>query len=303
MFGTIFNIQSFSIHDGPGIRDVIFLKGCSLRCQWCSNPESQLAAPELSHNRSRCLGIAQCGACVKACPNGVMQATSENLPNPDRDLCKSCGACVNACPAKAMRMMGTLVSVEELSDRIHKNDSFYVHSEGGVTLGGGEPLFQADFAAELLTRLGKEGVHRAVETAGHVPFDAFEKVCPELDLLIFDQKHSNSAEHKKWTGAGNELILDNLHRVAQAFPSLPILVRTPVIPGVNDAETTITAITETLKPLKSVIKYELLPYHRFGKAKYMQHGREYPFDGPKDVDKNRVASLQKIADTIELMHA
>jgi len=251
----------------------------------------------------RCLGVDKCGACIEACPNGAMHAMAENLPVPDRSICKACGRCVDACPAKAMRMMGTTVSVDELSDRIHANDSFYAHSDGGVTLGGGEPLLQADFAMELLARLGREGVHRAIETAGHVPFKAFEKVCPELDLLIFDQKHVDTNEHKKWTGAGNERIVDNLHRVAEAFPKLPILVRTPLIPGVNDSEAVITAITESLKPLKTVIKYELLPYHRFGEAKYLQLGREYPFDGPKEIDKQRVASLQRIADVIEQLHA
>ena len=301
--GMIFNVQPFSIHDGPGIRNVVFFKGCSLRCSWCSNPESQLMHPELSHNRSRCLGVATCGTCVKACPHGAILGTEENLPGINRNECRHCGLCASACPAKALKLMGRTFSVEELAEQLHHDDNFYSHSEGGVTLGGGEAMLQPDFASALLKLLGEEGIHRALETAGSVPFEAFEKVCPHLDLLIFDIKHSDPELHAVWTGRDNLLILQNLERISAAFPKLPILIRTPVIPGVNDSEEVIEAIAQIALRIPSVIRYELLPYHRFGESKYQQLDREYPYNGPKEIDKALVARLQLIADKVASHHA
>ena len=183
--GVIFNIQPYSVHDGPGIRDVVFFKGCTLACRWCSNPESQASGPEISHNVNRCLGYADCGLCIKACPSGSITPTAVNLPTVNRVSCLSCGFCSRACPAKALELIGRKITVDELCDTIHQNDSFYVHSDGGVTLGGGEPLMQPAFAAALFLRLGEEGIHRAVATAGHVPWDNLRSVCAHVDLLLY----------------------------------------------------------------------------------------------------------------------
>lgn len=295
--GVIFNIQSFSLHDGPGIRDVVFFKGCSLRCRWCSNPESLHREPELSHKAARCLGPGDCGLCVAACPQGAVDVHN-GLLRRQRERCTVCGACVAACPAKAVTLMGRIVSVDDLSAAIHENDSVHRNSEGGITLSGGEPLLQAPFAAAVLRRLGAEGVHRAVETAGNVPWENMAQVCAALDLLIYDIKHLDAATHLAQTGCDNARILENLRRVALDFPRLPIWARTPVIPGVNDTEADIAAIAEHLRAVPGVQTYELLPYHRFGEAKYAQLGLPYALSGTPSVPDERMERLRGLAGAV-----
>ena len=296
---TLFNIQSFSIHDGPGIRDVIFFKGCSLKCRWCSNPESQMAEPEISFNKNRCLGVTECGRCINSCPYQSIQISENGLPIFDKKKCQKCGACVKSCPSQALKVLGWETNINELCDRIHENDGFFSNSDGGITLSGGEPLLQSEFSAIFLSRIGQEGIHRAIETAGNVPWENLKQVCPHLDLLIYDIKHMNTLQHRKHTGDGNELILENIKKVCFHFPGLPVWIRTPIIPEFNDTSECVESIAMYVIELSSVKKYELLPYHRFGESKYEQLDRKYRYEGAKSVDRNKMIELQKIANCVE----
>lgn len=282
--GTIFNIQRFSIHDGPGIRDLVFLKGCPLRCAWCANPESQRSRPELSYRRSSCVG---CRACVAACPRGAVRAGEDGGVQIDRALCGGCFACARACCSHALSAIGEEVSARELVRRIMgQHLSWRAHS--GVTLSGGEPLCQPEFAAAVLRLLHGEGTTTALETCGCAPFEAIELVAPHCDLIHFDLKLMDPELHRRYTGADNREILDNLRRLSRRFPHIPLIVRTPLVPGVNDSVENLSATAQFLRRLPSLRDYELLPYHNFGEGKYRQLGREYPLAGLERPDKAAV---------------
>lgn len=273
--GLVFNIQKFSIHDGAGIRTVVFLKGCPLRCRWCCNPESQSFAPERAFNPARCLGPDACGRCLAACPHGALSVTPGGPLRFDRARCADCGACVARCPTGAQSVYGEERRVADILAEVEKDDVFYARSGGGLTLSGGEPLARPDFALALLREAKKARLHLSVETCGHYPVDALDAVCPLLDALIFDVKCLDSARHKAFTGQGNERILANLRHVFERYPSLPVRVRTPVIPGFNDSEDDILAIRRLL-PDRPHVRYEVLTFHRLGRPKYACLGRPWP---------------------------
>lgn len=277
--GIVFNIQKFSVHDGEGIRTLVFLKGCPLHCPWCSNPESQRREPERAYNPTRCLTAEVCGRCATACPTGAVSVIN-GLICFDRTKCTDCGACVRACPSGAQTVYGETVSVDHILKRVEEDDVFYARSGGGLTLSGGEALAQPDFALALLREAKARRIHTTIETCGHYPTDVLEKACRLLDALIFDVKCLDSERHKKFTGVGNELILRNLHFVFERFPDLPVLVRTPVIPGFNDTEEDVLSIREML-PKRPNVRYEALTYHRMGQPKYGYLGRPYPLEGVK----------------------
>lgn len=277
--GIVFNVQKFSVHDGEGIRTLVFLKGCPLHCPWCSNPESQRREPERAYNLTRCLGAAVCGRCAKACPTGAV-GIAEGLIRFDRSKCTECLACVRTCPSGAQTVYGERKSVDEILRQVEEDGVFYVRSGGGITLSGGEALAQPDFALALLRESRKRHIHTAIETCGHYPVEVLEQACRSLDSLIFDIKCLDSERHREKTGVGNELILKNLAFVLEHAPNLPLLVRTPVIPGFNDTEEDILRIREIL-PKKSNIRYEVLTYHRMGQPKYAYLGRRYELDGVK----------------------
>ncbi len=290
--GTVFNIQKFSVHDGEGIRTMVFLKGCPLRCLWCSNPESQNVAPEHAFNPSRCLTAQVCGRCLKACPTGALRLM-EGVILHDRSLCTECMACVHACPSGAQSVYGESMSVEQVLNRVEEDGVFYHRSGGGMTLSGGEALMQHEFAHALLREARRHHVNTTIETCGCYPYGHLYEACKHLDKLIFDIKSLNAAQHKKFTGVDNALILKNFSAICDDFPYLPILVRTPVVPGFNDSDDDILAIREFI-PRRPNIEYELLAYHRMGQPKYAYLGRRYELDDVK-ADEARMRRLKDLA--------
>lgn len=290
--GTVFNIQKFSVHDGDGIRTLVFLKGCPLRCGWCSNPESQRTQPEHAFNPSRCLTAEVCGRCIEACETGAL-SLREGLILFDVRRCRQCMRCVEACPSGAQTRYGDVMTVKEVLDKVERDGVFFSRSGGGLTLSGGEALTQFDFAMALLRTARSHALDTTIETCGYYPYEKLREACTCLDGLIYDIKIFDSEKHKKYTGVGNEPILGNFKRVVEDFPDLPILVRTPVIPGVNDTDEEIRAIRDFI-PRRPNIEYELLTYHRLGQPKYGYLGRPYGLDTEIVADKERMRHLRSL---------
>lgn len=287
--GTVFNIQYFSVHDGPGIRTVIFLKGCPLRCLWCSNPESQKRELEIAWQKSKCIGCMQC---KKVCPNAALY--SENRIKVEENRCNKCMLCTECCPTGALYRIGEWKGVEELLDEIEGDEVFYSNSKGGLTLSGGEPLMQGEFAICLLKGAKERYLNTAIETTGHVKWEILEEAAKYLDSIFYDIKSLNEEKHLFYTKVSNQLIVDNFHKLCSTYQDLPITVRTPVIPGVNDTKEDILQILDLIKSYPNV-KYELLPYHAFGKSKYKNLDREYlmPEVGLKEEIFEELKSLVK----------
>jgi len=281
--GRIFNIQRFSVHDGPGIRDVVFMKGCPLHCAWCSNPESQSTAMQLAYNKARCIG---CGSCIRTCKGKGVEALGADLEKGvviNRERCTSCFDCTKACYAGAMHIYGEDVTVDEVMERTFQRNKTW-RANGGITVSGGEVLLQADFVAELLRHNQAVGVHTAIETSLYGPWERVKQVAQYCDLVFCDMKFADSKQHQQYTGVPNELIKENLKKLRQAFPDIDIIVRTPIIPGINDDEENILAITDFLQDIP-IQDYELLAFHNFGAQKYDQLGKDYGLHGLRNVKK------------------
>ena len=274
--GIVFNIQKYSVHDGPGIRTIVFTKGCPLSCRWCSNPESQLLKPQMAFNATRCIGTDKCHYCMPACPYQAI-TTEGNSLNIDCTHCNECEtlACSKACPAGSIITYGQTRTVEDVLNAVAQDAIFYTRSGGGMTISGGEPLFQKEFAIALLREARRRRIKTAIETCGCYEWERLEEAAPYLNYVLYDVKHTDTEKHKCATGVGNELILSNLKKLLETFPELPVQVRTPVIPGFNDDEETARSIGKLLKGYSNVT-YEALPYHRLGTQKYAFLGREYP---------------------------
>lgn len=270
----IFNIQHYSLHDGPGIRTNVFLKGCPLRCKWCSNPESQKQEPEIFYNNNKCIGCNECSGCISSCENNAISFDSDNKAIINRDKCSNCLMCSSDCPTGAITTQGTLKTIKEILDIVEKDSVFYTHSEGGVTISGGEPLMQGEFIINLLKQAKKRRINTAIETCGYADYEILKGCAENLDTILFDIKSLNDEKHKKFTGVSNKLILENFNKLCIDFPNLKKIVRTPVIPTFNDNEEDIKEIAGFLKN-KPNVNYEILTYHKFGEGKYKSLGRKY----------------------------
>jgi pyruvate formate lyase activating enzyme len=274
--GLIFDLQRYSLHDGPGLRVLVFFKGCPLRCLWCSNPESQSATPEVMLDETRC---RQCGDCASACRPGAIRRGPSGWITYDRGQCTFCGSCVEACPHKARKWVGRRVSVSGLLKEIARDMPFFRRSGGGVTLGGGEPLFQPDFAHALLKACREQNIHTSVETCGAVDWPHLERLAPWTDLFLYDLKQMDLRRHRWLTGRDNRQVLANLERLAGIHSQ--IIVRYPFIPGLNDSEEDMLALIRFLRQVGNVTKVEWSPYHRYGEFKYGLLGRKYALEGIK----------------------
>ena len=267
--GIVFDVKRFSIHDGPGIRTTVFLKGCPLTCWWCHNPESQAAAPELMLRPQRCIG---CGACVDACPNEAL-TWRQNRIHTDADRCIRCGACAEVCYAEAREMVGQRMTTDDVMRQITRDVAFYDESGGGVTFSGGEPLLQPDFLLSLLQASQARGIHTAVDTSGFAPWEILDRVRHQTDLFLYDLKLVDDARHRETTGVSNVTILSNLRTLSQFGHE--IVLRVPVVPGINDDAATIDRIGALAASLPALKRVDLLPYHPTGSEKYRRIGRDY----------------------------
>ena len=272
--GTVTDIQRFSVHDGPGIRTTVFLKGCSLRCFWCHNPECMNPAPEIQVFPERCIG---CRACVAVCTREALVARDGNLDYA-REKCGACGQCAEVCYAGARALVGKRMTVDEVTAEVLRDAPFYEHSGGGVTISGGEPILQRDFCHAVLERIKSEGTHTALETAGNYPWGALAELLDVTDLVMMDIKHISADRHRETTGVANNRILDNARRLAHT--DKPVLFRTPIVPSVNDTPEEVRAIATFVAELTELraggrrsvedtnIGLELVPFHPLGADKY-----------------------------------
>ena len=291
----VFNIQKFSLHDGSGIRTLIFLKGCPLACKWCANPEGQSHEPELAYRPEKCIGAAECDRCREVCEVGaIWVGEEEGVVKINREYCTDCGKCVDVCPSKALELLGRRMSVEELIRIVEEDGSFYARSGGGLTLSGGEPAAQPDFVLEVLQKARSRGLDTALETSGLCKWEDLEGLCKHVNQVFFDIKTLDEKKHEEATGVGNERILENLRRLCEAFPELPITVRTPVVPDFNDSPEDIRAIVDFLDELPGSVAYELLPYHRLGETKYEQLGKVYCLCGLEPPGAEKMETLKQI---------
>ncbi len=281
----VFNIQHYSLHDGSGIRTILFLKGCPLRCRWCCNPESQKREREIFYLSDKCIGLTECGVCAQACPSKAISFDSaQGAAHIRFASCTGCLRCAKVCPSGAIAIQGDAYSVKQLVDIVERDSVFYQNGNGGMTVSGGEPLSHIDFLEALLAEAHRRYIHTAIETCGCAPYASVRRAAQHLDQILFDIKSMDTYKHRAYTGRGNEQILENFARLCAEFPDLPKRVRTPVVPGFNDTAEDIRAIREFLKD-KPNVTYEPLKYHSFGKGKYSALGRDYPMGDVSLSDK------------------
>ncbi len=296
--GIIFDIKKYSINDGPGIRTTVFFKGCPLRCPWCHNPEGQSFFPEVMLRPSRCL--SGCSECIAVCePNALSKAGS--APVLEREKCSLCGKCADLCPAQAIEIAGYRVSVAEVMAEVEKDRIFYEESWGGVTFSGGEPLAQPDFLSELIAACRKKGLHTAVDTCGYAPPDALARAA-EADLFLYDLKIMDEKKHDDLTGQPNSAILNNLRHLADCGKK--VIIRLPIIPGINDDDQNMRAVAAFLKDLKGISEVSLLPYHKLGLEKRQGLSKKQPagvFSTPPGQRIERIkAGLESAGFTVRL---
>lgn len=283
--GRILRIEKLSSYDGDGLRSVVFLKGCPLRCQWCSTPESHTTATDFGVRQSKC---SHCFTCVDNCPEAAITFdTKSDKFVTDMARCSDCRQCVDDCPTGARTAYGYTASVEEVIKEVAKDSLFYFHSDGGVTVSGGEPFFQHIFLQELLEGCLMLGFGTAVETCGHAPWNHIEASLPVIDTLFYDLKHMDDTVHKRLTGVGNHLILENLQKVDQrAHPGIDIIVRLPAITGLNDDDENLRSLGEFCLKLNKLKEIQLLPYHRLGIETYHTLSRPYALQKIGTPDNN-----------------
>jgi len=298
--GRVFDIQRWSLHDGPGIRTNVFLKGCPLRCAWCSNPESQEQHTELAYFVDKCIG---CGRCVELCPHGAISMTSDGM-HTDRNVCaakcyvaSSPFPCLARCYGGGRKAIGPMMAVEEVLREVLKDRLIYEESGGGITFTGGEPMSQFSFLMALARASKDAWLHVAIETCGFAPWKNYEAILEFVDFVFLDIKHLDGKRHKELTGQGNDLILENAPRIAEYMRQKrgTVVVRTPVIPGVTDADAIAGIADFVCRQMPGVSTYELMPYHRLGRGKYRDIGRVYEL---ADLQPLKAADMQPLREVV-----
>ncbi len=287
MKGMLFNIQRFCVHDGPGIRTTVFFKGCPLHCAWCHNPESQSLRPELLYNPEKCI---RCSACVPTCPK-KLHIFRESAHIFERSACTACGACAAICPSGALELCGKEADADEVLSQVLRDADFYRASGGGLTLSGGEPMAQSAFAFELAHKAHSAGLHVCLETCGCCARTELERMLSCVDLFLFDFKTADREMHKRFTGADNVPILENLAFLSKA--GAEIILRCPIIPGVNFTDEHFAALAQTVKANPGIRQIDLLPYHSLGIDKTRRLGRAPLYDKTEPPDRERLARYRK----------
>lgn len=297
MTGRLYDIQGFSVHDGPGVRTTVFLKGCPLRCLWCHSPESIPYDYELSQFAAKCCGVESCGECIRACRKGAVTSGAEMKNSDgrtvhnvelDRSKCTGCLECTQVCMPKALAPSGFEMTVDQVAARVMREAMFF-GGDGGATISGGEPMLQFEFTLALAKRLHGEGVNICLDTTGYAPWEQYREILPYIDLFLYDIKHTNSEKHRELTGVRNERILENVRLLAENGAKLQI--RVPTIPGLNSDMENMRAVAGLCRELGGAVTLvQLLPYHNFGISKYQRLGKEYklahikpPTDGEMEV--------------------
>ncbi|MEA2005890.1 MAG: glycyl-radical enzyme activating protein [Acidobacteriota bacterium] len=287
--GIVFDIKRYAIHDGPGIRTTVFFKGCPLRCLWCHNPEGQEIHKEILLRRDRC--VAECTVCLDICPQKAIRK-SNGVIQVDNSRCDCCGLCVEACVYEVLEVSGREVTVEEVLEEVEKDQIFFEESGGGVTFSGGEPLMQPDFLDGLLKECKKRKIHTVVDTSGCASFKTIERIAKNVDLFLYDIKIMNDKKHKHYTGVSNKSILKNLKNLLDIGKR--VVIRIPLIEGINDGMNNIEQMGRFLKSLKKIKQINLLPYHKGGGAKYKRLQREDPSADLKRSPDEQIKSIMSI---------
>jgi len=292
--GLIFDVQRYSIHDGPGIRTTVFFKGCPLRCWWCHNPEGIDSGKELMYFEYKCL---HCGTCANVCPMGAIEF--DGSPKVSRHLCIACGSCSTACPSDALRLVGREYTVDELMKEIERDVLYFDNSDGGVTFSGGEPLYQHEFLLEVLKECKKRDIHRTLDTSGFAPQEVLALVADHVDLFLYDLKLIDEREHIKYTGVSNAQIKENLRFLVNYGRAKDIILRFPVIPGINDTPDNVDDMVEFISTLKGLRELDLLPYHDVSE-KYSRLDRDYKMTVHKSPSRERLMEIKKKFEDIGL---
>jgi pyruvate formate lyase activating enzyme len=290
----VLSITRMTIHNGPGMRTLILFKGCPLHCIWCSTPESQKTEPELGVYPMKCI---RCGDCIPVCPTKAISLPDGKL-TVNRSLCNVCGKCVDVCNAKALEILGHQMTIAQLVTEVKKDEIVYKYSHGGVTISGGEPLFDTEFALNLLKAFKAEGINTGVDTCGEVPWKGLEPTLLYVDFFLWDIKHMDPEQHKKLTGVSNKLILSNAKAVAAR--NVPLYIRIPLIPGYNDSEENIKATCEFSRGLASVVQVDIMPLHHLGKARYDSLDRMYPIAGLALYSDEAILGIKHIVESYGL---